>query len=178
MSCRNLRWCEGVPYSWSERARKRQLPSPRVSAAYRPRARSCCVSCCVFSVGSERSCDTSEVSESGDEGAYMGGRTRALEDLVVRERTDDGGRRRRACQRRPGVCHAYSLGCGPLAPAFCLLDEGMWGVVCLLGSRLCKADYRTRSPWLVEGSSGVRAHLGRSRDLCHPAYQLPYIIRA
>lgn len=51
-------------------------------------------------------------------------------------------------------------------------------VVRLLGSRLCKADYRTRSPWLVEGSSGVRAHQGRSRDLCHPAYHPPYIIQA
>ena len=29
------------------------------------------------------------MSESGDESAYMGRRTRALEDLVVRERTDD-----------------------------------------------------------------------------------------
>ena len=80
-----------MPYSWSERARKRQLPSPKVSAAYNPRARSCWVSWCVFSVGSERSCGGSGVSELGDEGAYRGVRTRALEDLVVRERTDDGG---------------------------------------------------------------------------------------
>ena len=29
------------------------------------------------------------MSESGDKSAYMVGRTRALEDLVVRERTDD-----------------------------------------------------------------------------------------
>ena len=47
------------------------------------------MSCCVFSVGSERSCDGCGMSESGGEGAYMGERTRALEDLVVRERTDD-----------------------------------------------------------------------------------------
>jgi len=31
------------------------------------------------------------VSESGDKGAYRGERTRALEDLVVRERTEGGG---------------------------------------------------------------------------------------
>lgn len=64
----------------------------------------------------------------------MGRRTRALEDLVVRERTDDQRRRRGAGQRRLGACDAYSLGCGPRAPAFCLLDEGMWELCVYLDS--------------------------------------------
>ena len=83
------------------------------------------MSCGVFSVGSERSCGGSRVSESGDERAYRGERTRALEDLVVRERTDDGGDDGERVSDDPGACDAYSLGCGPLAPGFCLLDEGM-----------------------------------------------------
>ena len=47
------------------------------------------MSCCVFSVGSERSYGGCGMRKSGDESAYMVERTRALEDLVVRERTDD-----------------------------------------------------------------------------------------
>lgn len=43
----------------------------------------------MFSVGSERSYDGCGMSESGGVSAYMVRRTRALEDLVVRERTDD-----------------------------------------------------------------------------------------
>lgn len=48
-----------------------------------------------------------------------------MEDLVVRDRTDDGGGDDEHLSVRTWRGHAYSLGCGPLAPAFCLLDEGI-----------------------------------------------------
>ena len=100
----------------------------------------------------------------------MGRRTRALEDLVVRERTDDKeGDDERLSATTPARGHAYSLGCGPLVPAFCLLDEGIgrdkkstW--IPALQSRLSNAV--TLGSW--RECPGVRPGLKRSRDLCHP----------
>lgn len=40
------------------------------------------------------------VSKSGDKSAYMARRTRGLEDLVARERTDEKGATTKGCQRR------------------------------------------------------------------------------
>lgn len=159
----------GVPYSWSERARNRQLPSPKVSAAYNPRARSCCVSCCVFSVGSERSCGGCGMRESGDEGAYMVRRTRALEDLVVRERTDD----KRAATNglsvtswRMGTPTHWAVDPSPLPSASWMraCDE----LYVYLDSGFAKQiiEHSRSGSWRER--PGVRPIQERSRDLGHP----------
>ena len=167
-----------MPCSWSERARNRQLPSPRVSAAYNPRARSCCVSCCVFSVGSERSCDGCGMSESSDGSAYTGGHTRALEDLVVRERTDDK-RATTDSSVSDDLAHATPThwAVDPL-----LLPSASWTRACeelyvYLDSGFAKQIIEHGHPGSWGERSGVRAVQERSRDPGHPGHHPPYIIR-